>query len=278
MTRPGWSSFATASPSCATATSTTCMRTPGGPGRPEYKQPAMLNANAVPGAQVLGTLPIFPLPNVVLLPGMVLPLNVFEPRYLDLVDFVRANDQHIGVPLLRPQPPLGAGSGPPPFEPIFGVGKLVFHVRLPDGRRIIRLEGVCRVRSEREHPLAHRFREVDATALAEPHPQDLEAVAVLRAQVERVAQHCGDERESLRSLLAISDVRVLLYALTAFLPSLELLATREGDDLGDRRSLVDLQQQSLVATTSDARAHFLGERIAGVLTRLAGRSGPRWLN
>ncbi|MBK7826846.1 LON peptidase substrate-binding domain-containing protein [Nannocystis sp.] len=188
----------------------------------------MLNANAVPGAQVLGTLPIFPLPNVVLLPGMVLPLNVFEPRYLDLVDFVRANDQHIGVPLLRPQPPLGAGSGPPPFEPIFGVGKLVFHVRLPDGRRIIRLEGVCRVRSEREHPLAHRFREVDATALAEPHPQDLEAVAVLRAQVERVAQHCGDERESLRSLLAISDVRVLLYALTAFLPSLELLATREG--------------------------------------------------
>lgn len=240
----------------------------------------MLNANAVPGAQVLGTLPIFPLPNVVLLPGMVLPLNVFEPRYLDLVDFVRAHDQHVGVPLLRPQPPLGlgAGSGPPPFEPIFGVGKLVFHVCLPDGRRIIRLEGVCRVRSEREHPLTHRFREVEATALAEPHPQDLEAVAVLRAQVERVAQHCGDERESLRSLLNIRDVRVLLYALTAFLPSLELMAAREDDDLGDRRSLVDLQQQSLAAATTDARVLFLGERLGGVLSRLAAHNGPRWLN
>ncbi len=248
----------------------TWVRSPGRPRRPEYNQPAMLNANAVPGAHMLGTLPIFPLPNVVLLPGMVLPLNVFEPRYLDLVDFVRAHDQHIGVPLLRPSPPPGAEAAPPPFEPIFGVGKLVFHVRLPDGRRIIRLEGVCRARSEREHPLTHRFRQVEATALAEPPPQDLDAVTVLRAQVERIAQHCGDERESLSSLLGISDVRVLLYALTAFLPSLELMAARE-DNLSNRRGLVELQQQSLVAATADARVHFLCERIAGLLARLTPR-------
>ena len=45
----------------------------------------MLSASSTPPPEVLAALPIFPLPNVVLLPGMVLPLNVFEPRYLELV-------------------------------------------------------------------------------------------------------------------------------------------------------------------------------------------------
>src|SRR3546814_20044152 len=40
------------------------------------------------------------------LPGMVLPLNVFEPRYLELVDHVMQGGMHIGVPLLRPDPSL----------------------------------------------------------------------------------------------------------------------------------------------------------------------------
>lgn len=234
----------------------------------------MLKANAVPNAQVLSSLPIFPLPNVVLLPGMVLPLNVFEPRYLELVDFVREHGQHIGVPLLRPH--AAGESGPPPFEPIFGVGKLVFHLRLADGRRIIRLEGVCRVRSQREHPLTHAFREVGASALGEQRPLDGEAVKVLRAQVERIAQHCGDERESLTSLLGIADVRIFLYALTAFLPSLELMAAQE-DQLADRRALIELQQRSLAAETADLRVQFLAGRTRDILRRLAARA-PTLLN
>jgi Lon protease-like protein len=235
----------------------------------------MLQANAVPGAQVLSSLPIFPLPNVVLLPGMVLPLNVFEPRYLELVDHVREHGQHIGVPLLRPQ--VVGDSGPPSIEPIFGVGKLVFHTRLADGRRIIRLEGVCRVRAQREHPMTHRFREVSTTALAEPQPLDNEALAVLRAQVERIVLRCGEERESLSSLLSIADVRIFLYALTAFLPSLELMATEADDDV-DCRALVGLQQQSLAAETADARVSFLSERARGVLARLGARGDSLLLN
>ncbi len=235
----------------------------------------MLQANAVPSAQVLSSLPIFPLPNVVLLPGMVLPLNVFEPRYLELVDHVREHGQHIGVPLLRPQ--IGGDPGLPPFEPVFGVGKLVFHTRLADGRRIIRLEGVCRVRAQHEQPLAHRFREVNTTALDEPQPLDTEAVAILRAQVERIVLRCGDERESLSSLLSIVDVRIFLYALTAFLPSLELMATDDDDDV-DCRALVGLQQQSLAAETADARVQFLSERAGGVLARLGARGDSRLLN
>lgn len=224
----------------------------------------MLRANAVPNAQVLASLPIFPLPNVVLLPGMVLPLNVFEPRYLELVDFARQNGEHIGVPLLASED--GAASE---IEPVFGVGKLVFHVSLPDGHRIIRLEGVCRVRVHREHAQVHRFREVEVTPLGEPRPLDMQAVAVLRAQVERIARFCGEDGESLADILTIDDVRVFLYALTAFLPSLELMVAGEDSELfADRRTLVALQQQSLAAETADLRVRFLNERTTGVLTRL----------
>jgi Lon protease-like protein len=227
----------------------------------------MLTANTVPTTQVLASLPIFPLPNVVLLPGMVLPLNVFEPRYLELVDFVRANGQHIGVPLLRPPDPLH--TGPLPIESVFGVGRLVFHVPLPDGRRIIRLEGVCRVRARLEHPAAHAFRELDVVPLAEPRPLDTQAVAILRAQIERISRYCGEDGESLSSLLTIPDIRVFLYALTAFLPSLELMVAREGELTGDRHALIDLQQQSLAAETADERVRFLAERTAVELSRLA---------
>ena len=226
----------------------------------------MLKANAFPNTQVLESLPIFPLPNVVLLPGMVLPLNVFEPRYLELVDFVRANGQHIGVPLLRAADPLLPGQLP--IEPVFGVGKLVFHVPLPDGRRIIRLEGLGRVRVRHEHPTTHGFREVGVEPLAEPRPLDTQAVAVLRAQVERVARYCGEDGESLSSLLRISDIRVFLYALTAFLPSLELMVAREDEPFHDRHALIDLQQQSLAAETADERVRFLSDRTTLVLTRL----------
>lgn len=239
----------------------------------------MLKANVIPDTQILASVPIFPLPNVVLLPGMVLPLNVFEPRYLELVDFVRANGQHIGVPLLCPA--SAALAGPPAFEPVFGLGKLIFHVQLPDGRRIIRLEGVCRVRMQREHPSTHRFREVAVAPLHEPQPLDSEQFSVLRAQVERIAQFCGEDGESLlASLLTMADPRAFLYTLTAFLPSLELLAAHEGDLFADRRALVALQQQSLDAESPDLRADFLLKRTNGILARLGQRfsTPPSLLN
>ena len=228
----------------------------------------MLRDNAVPDAHVLASLPIFPLPNVVLLPGMVLPLNVFEPRYLELVDFAREHGQHVGVPLLATE--AREGEDPLAIEPVFGVGQLVFHVALPDGRRIIRLEGVCRVCLQSEHPRTRGFRQVQVTPLDEPRPLDSLGVAVLRAQVERIARYCGEGGDSLSSLLGIGDVRVFLYALTAFLPSLELMVADDDSELlTDRRGLVSLQQRSLAAGTADARVHFLSERTTAVITRLS---------
>lgn len=225
----------------------------------------MRRMHPIPGAQVLAALPVIPLPNVVLLPGMVLPLNVYEPRYLELVDFVRQNSHHIGVPLLRP---AGPGEPAPAFEPVLGLGKLVFHAALPDGRRIIRLEGVGRVRLQRERPPSHGFRELAVTPLGEPQPLDHIALLQLKTQVERIAATCGDAREGLLSLLGLRDERMFLYSLTAFLPSLELLGCDEDQLSADERALVCLQQRSLAAEDADDRARFLLERTRGIAARL----------
>jgi Lon protease-like protein len=235
----------------------------------------MLKVDSILTTEVLSALPVFPLPNVVLLPGMILPLNVFEPRYLELVDYVRAHGQHIGVPLLRPW--LGADRQPA-FEPVFGIGKLVAHAMLPDGRRLIRLEGLGRVRMQDELPRQHLFREVTVVPLRETQPQDGQAVAILKAQVERIAHYVGDDgAAALASLLTLADTRVLLYALTAFLPSLELLI-HDPEAPIDRLGLVEQQQRSLAAETADARVDLLLERATAIVAGLRARCGPEMMN
>jgi Lon protease-like protein len=245
----------------------------------------MRRLHSIPGTQVLAALPVLPLPNVVLLPGMMLPLNVHEPRYLELVDFVRQTGQHIGIPLLRPPSaedslpratlgplgplgPLGHGEHGDQVEPVMGIGRLVFHVALPDGRRIIRLEGVGRVRVQREQPGQRVFRELTVTPLGEPLPADAGQILVLKSQIERIAGFCGEDSESLLSLLALRDDRVFLYSLTAFLPSLELLACDLRQWVHDEHLLVYLQQRSLAAEDADTRARFLIERTTTILDRL----------
>lgn len=227
----------------------------------------MLTARSSPSSEVLAELPIFPLPNVVLLPGTMLPLNVFEPRYLQLVDHVLEGGRHIGVPLLRPRGER-TPDGRPAFEPVFGLGKLAFHTRLPDGRRLIRLEGLGRVRLVRELPQVHLYRQVEVEILPEPPVLDRPGLLLLRSQLEQLARLAGEDGEALRSLLALPDARVFLYAVTAFLPGLELLGGLDLASPAARRALVELQQQSLAAETPELRLNFLIERISGLLAHL----------
>ena len=60
--------------------------------------------------QLPGTLPVFPLPEVLLLPRGRLPLNIFEPRYLAMVEDALAADRMIGM--IQPLEPNGADRAP----------------------------------------------------------------------------------------------------------------------------------------------------------------------
>ncbi|MCA9653149.1 MAG: LON peptidase substrate-binding domain-containing protein [Myxococcales bacterium] len=233
----------------------------------------MLDEDRKPGPEILAALPVFPLPNAVLLPGMVLPLNVFEPRYLELVDHVLESGGHLGIPLLRPGYEEQY-QGRPDLEPVFGLGRLVSHQRLPDGRRFIRVEGLGRVRTLQELPARASFRELSVELLAEPPPHDGHQLEVLKAQLERIggALEC-DDTQMVESVLRISDVRLMLYAITAIMPTLGFWAHGDRTTNG-RPALLDLQQQSLAAADGDARVEALIEHAASICDTLA--DSGRW--
>ena len=90
-------------------------------------------------------IPLFPLPNVVLFPGVFLPLHIFEERYRALTRDSLAGDRIIGMTLLRP----GFESdyhGRPPMYPVGCAGVVSHSDRLPDGRYNIVLHGLAKFR------------------------------------------------------------------------------------------------------------------------------------
>jgi len=89
--------------------------------------------------------PLFPLPNVFLFPGCVMPLHVFEPRYRQMVeDLLDGPGQLVmGTLAVEEMAPLNAA---PAVRPVAGIGEICRHERLADGRFLIWLFGLSRVR------------------------------------------------------------------------------------------------------------------------------------
>lgn len=117
--------------------------------------------NAVDVPDRIERLPIFPLPEVVLFPGAVLPLHVFEPRYLAMLELVLRTDRRMGIAALAPGwEPLYFGA--PPLLDVFGLGEVIRHEPAPDGRANILLRGLSRLRLVRELRTPVAFRIVEA--------------------------------------------------------------------------------------------------------------------
>ena len=105
-------------------------------------------------------LPIFPLRGAILLPRVPLMLNVFEPRYLALVEFALAGDRLIGV--VQPSTETGSGESPEgkSFElrRVGCVGRISAFSENDDGRVVISLAGIARFDVTGEAGSDHPFR------------------------------------------------------------------------------------------------------------------------
>ncbi|HEX4567734.1 MAG TPA: LON peptidase substrate-binding domain-containing protein, partial [Vicinamibacterales bacterium] len=112
------------------------------------------------------TIPIFPLPNVVLFPNVFLPLHIFEPRYRKMVDEALSGDRIIGMVLLRPGWE-GDYEGRPPVYPIGCAGVITHAERLPDGHFNIVLRGMEKFRIVGEDT-SRSFRLAHVNAMPEP--------------------------------------------------------------------------------------------------------------
>lgn len=115
------------------------------------------------------SLPVFPLSGVLLLPRGQLPLNIFEPRYLAMIDDALASHRLIGM--IQPQGGDGededeagvATDGrPPPLFDVGCAGRITSFDETDDGRYLITLTGVCRFRAGPELPLQRGYRRVQA--------------------------------------------------------------------------------------------------------------------
>ncbi len=103
--------------------------------------------------------PVFPLAGVLLLPRRLLPLNVFEPRYLALVEAVLSGDRLIGMI----QPKIGATAtmpSRPPLEAVGCLGRLTQFAETGDGRLMIGLTRVARFRVVEELAATTPYRQV----------------------------------------------------------------------------------------------------------------------
>ena len=114
------------------------------------------------------TLPLFPLPGALLLPRARLPLHIFEPRYLAMLeDCLKLPHRLIGM--IQPRPPplnpvAGATSGgEPPLSAIGCAGRLTGFSETEDGRYMITLTGISRFKLRAEQPgfTPYRRAEVD---------------------------------------------------------------------------------------------------------------------
>jgi hypothetical protein len=139
------------------------------------------------------SIPLFPLPNVVLFPNVFLPLHIFEPRYRQMVADALQGDRIIGMVLLRPGYEANY-QGRPAIYNVGCAGVITHSQPLPDGRYDIVLRGIEKFRiTSEDQSRPYRIGLIDAIAEVIP-PDEAQPLrhqrqrleAVLAAAIERV--------------------------------------------------------------------------------------------
>jgi Lon protease-like protein len=197
----------------------------------------------------LERLPLFPLPGTVFFPNTLLPLHVFEPRYRALTQHCIDKQWPMAVVLIEPGHEADQ-AGTPPIAQLAGIGHLVMHDRLTDGRFDIMLQGLSRVQ------------------ILEELPTDASGYRTARAQL--VSDYIHPDRELLQQ--KTHAVRSALTSLVARdrkiaeMVSAPFFSTRSPVVLADALSALifadPVKRQELLACT---RVH---ERLDHVLERL----------
>ena len=158
---------------------------------------------------------VFPLAGALLLPRGQLPLNIFEQRYLAMIDDVLRSGHRL-VGMIQPDPAHpGADANKPNLFRIGCVGRVTQFAESGDGRYLIQLTGIARFRIEEELPVSTLYRQCRVSY--QPFVDDF----VARKGEEQV------------------DRKALLRALTEFLKANNLKADWEGIENAPNEALVN---------------------------------------
>jgi hypothetical protein len=173
-----------------------------------------MNAQYRGPIEMPGVIPVFPLPGALLLPRGQMPLNIFEPRYLAMVDDA-LRDGHRLIGMIQPDVAHARSTDKPSLYKIGCVGRITQLAESGDGRYLIELTGVARFRVEEELKVATPYRQCRVTYA--PFADDF---------IARKGENAVDRA-------------ALLVALTDFLKANDLKADWEGIERAPNEALVN---------------------------------------
>jgi len=103
--------------------------------------------------------PVFPLSNFIIFPKTTVPLNVFEPRYIDMINDSMRTNKLIGM--IQPKVIKKFGSNVPELHEIGCLGKITSFKETDDGRYLIDLKGIVRFKINKEIKTDKKYRECE---------------------------------------------------------------------------------------------------------------------
>ena len=205
------------------------------------------------------TLPVFPLAGAVVLPRQLLPLNIFEPRYLHMVLDALGAQRLIGM--IQPRADAAAVQMPALYD-IGCAGRISAFEETSDGRLLITLTGVCRFAVDAELEAVNGYRRVRPqwsayrADLEEPVAPELD-FARLEPTLRQYVEDKGLQAswEALRKLRAGALIDFLCTNLP--LSSEEKQALVEAVDVDERARVLETAMQMAVraSTQADATRH-----------------------
>tara|TARA_B100001540_G_scaffold309314_1_gene325302 strand:- start:650 stop:1291 length:642 start_codon:yes stop_codon:yes gene_type:complete len=104
------------------------------------------------------TIPVFPLSNFIIFPKTTVPLNIFEERYLNMVDDAMKSNKFIGM--IQPVKSKNENNEQPDLHKIGCLGKITSFRETNDGRYLIEIKGVIRFQTIEEIKTNNKYREV----------------------------------------------------------------------------------------------------------------------
>jgi Lon protease-like protein len=194
------------------------------------------------------SIPIFPLPNVVLFPNVFLPLHIFEQRFREMVADAVAGDRIIGMVLLRPGWEEDY-QGRPPVYPVGCAGLITNFEQLDDGRYNIILRGMQKFRIADEDD-RRSYRQARVEGIAEPIDDTVrEAIRRDRGRLEAVVakglRQAGTEGQVPTSMPDEDLVNALAQYLDLEPVEKQALLERDGP-LARCESLIELLEMKML--------------------------------
>lgn len=200
-------------------------------------------------------IPIFPLSGALLMPRTQLPLNIFEPRYLDMVRDARKNGGWIGMIQPRDE------GNPPDIYDVGCLGRIGEYSETEDGRSVITLVGITRFKVEQELVSDNRYRQIvpdfkpfsadKAVSPDLPFEQRMKLLEDLRHYLDHIGFRIDwDEVEAANDEAIVNALAIL----APFDPA-EKQALLEAKTLAERTKIAQTLLQFAVLDAGDAHAH-----------------------